>query len=290
VARTPGGRGLEVAPDYSCAVRVVETFVRGKANDDAACEDVVVVTETHAAIFDGASLAGLGPAGQTGGRFAATTLAEALSAVPGDADFAAASAELSEMLDQRIRSAIGTVRKRDRPRSAGVIYSDARREVWRVGDSHFAIGEVHHIGTLRVTEVMGAFRAVYLRLLLLSGDASVASIARSDPSIPALMPLIERFHLACNEAAAGELAFAAFDGTPIPDRFLEVVEVPQGTTRIVLASDGYPAPSSSLAEAEAHVARLLREDPLCISMHVADKGLREAMESFDDRAYVRLEA
>lgn len=107
-------------------------------------------------------------------------------------------------------------------------------------------------------------------------------------SQPRGRPANQRFHLLCNEDGSGALGFGAFDGTPIPDRFLGVVDVPDTVTEIVLASDGYLGPSPTLAEAEAHVASLLREDPSCISLHVAEERLREAANWFDDRAYLRL--
>jgi hypothetical protein len=95
-------------------------------------------------------------------------------------------------------------------------------------------------------------------------------------------------HLLRNRDSDTGWEFGAFDGTPIPTRFLEVRPVPKGASRVVLTSDGYPAPSPTLDEAETSIRELLADDPLCIEAFQAEKGLKEGMLSFDDRAYVRL--
>ena len=61
----------------------------------------------------------------------------------------------------------------------------------------------------------------------------------------------------------------------------------QQAKEIVLASDGYPFLMPTLQESEERLADLLRDDPLCISIYKASKGLMQGNKSFDDRSYVR---
>ena len=57
---------------------------------------------------------------------------------------------------------------------------------------------------------------------------------------------------------------------------------------MVLASDGYPELCGTLAESEEMLREINEEDPLCIGRNAGVKGIMEGMESFDDRAYVRV--
>ena len=85
-----------------------------------------------------------------------------------------------------------------------------------------------------------------------------------------------------------EFGYPMLDGTVVESRFLKTQKVAEGST-IVLATDGYPILKESLAESEKELARLLKEDPLCIFDYKSTKGLAEGCSSFDDRTYVRLE-
>ncbi|MEA2550552.1 MAG: hypothetical protein QOE25_321 [Actinomycetota bacterium] len=269
-------------------MRVVEQFVEGKDPDQRRCEDVIAITDTHVAIFDGSGGTGLGPKDTTGARFAATELARALSQLPADSTFTEAATFLSSRLDERIRDTLGDVARSERPAAVAVIYSEPNREIWRVGDPHLAIDGDIRPGSLSTGRAFSGFRSLNLNLLLLSEDATVSSLIAEDPTREDLENLVPRWHLLRNRDSETGWEFGAFDGTPIPARFLEVLPVPAGASRVVLTSDGYPAPSPTLEEAEATITDLLARDPLCIGTFQAEKGLRKGMLSFDDRAYVRL--
>jgi len=246
------------------------------------------VTSAHAAVFDGAGGMGVGPEGMTGARFAAVVLADALENLPADADFTEAATLLSSALDAQLRDSVGDVEPRQRPFAVGVIYSASRREIWRVGDPHFAIDGAVNLGSLAIGAATAGFRALSLRLELLAGDATVSSLVEADPTRDLMPPILQRMPLLRNVDGSTGWEFGAFDGTRIPERFLEVTPVPEVASEVVLTSDGYPEPSRCLDEAEASIQALLRDDPLCISSFRAEKGLRSGMLSFDDRAYLRL--
>jgi hypothetical protein len=269
-------------------MRVLQRSVTGKSPDQDLCEDVTAVTDHYAAVFDGAGGVGKGPEGSSGARFAANVLGDALLDLPPEADFAAAAAILSRALDDQLIHRVGAMDAMDRPFAVGVIFSSARREVWRLGDLHFAIDGHPHPGTLAIGQAPASFRALLLHVLLLSGKASVPSLVEHDPASECLAQITPEIHVLRNSERELEWGFGAFDGTPIPDRFLEVVPVPPDASELVLTSDGYPEPRRTLEEAEARLKELLEEDPLCIDAFRSEKGLRSGAESFDDRAYLRL--
>ena len=55
-----------------------------------------------------------------------------------------------------------------------------------------------------------------------------------------------------------------------------------------LASDGYPVLKGTLAESERELERIINNDPLCIDLYKATKGVMQGYKSFDDRTYIRI--
>jgi len=45
----------------------------------------------------------------------------------------------------------------------------------------------------------------------------------------------------------------------------------------------------TLYDTEAHLAAILKEDPLCYDKNMATKAMVEGNNSFDDRTYVRFQ-
>lgn len=267
---------------------VIEQLVRGKHPDQALCEDAIAVTSTHAAIFDGAGRSGIDVDGVSGARFAAQTLAGAMEGLPGEASAVEARDHLTTELERSLTRRVGRVNAHERPAAVGVVFSAPRREIWRVGDPHFALDGEMHLGSLSIGPASAQFRALYLQLLLLAGEADRSSLILNDPTAQLLTPILDRIYLLRNSEGDSGWEFGAFDGSQIPRRFLEVTPVPSGAREVVLTSDGYPEPSPTLEMAERTIGDLLRDDPLCIGAFRAEKGLRDGVRSFDDRAYLRL--
>jgi hypothetical protein len=268
-------------------VEVVERFVQGRSGDADVCEDRIHVTATHAAVIDGASLPGTQVNQSTGGIFAAEILASAIDELPKDTAGREAVDKLSEALDSRLHSRIGQVHKGRRPRCVAVIFAAARREIWRVGDCHFAIGDRLFPGYNPGEETVARFRQHLLGLLLRTGRATVDALLEHDPTGELIAPLVQDSYVLCNDDQ-DPFGFGAFDGTPVPDRFIEIYSVPPNCHQVVMASDGYPEASPTLALAEEEVMRIMRNDPLRIGEHASSKGIRPGDRFADDRAYLRL--
>ena len=76
--------------------------------------------------------------------------------------------------------------------------------------------------------------------------------------------------------------------TDIPENLIHVISVADAKG-IVLASDGYPVLKRTLAESERELERIINNDPLCINLYKATKGVMQGYKSFDDRTYIRIE-
>ena len=72
-----------------------------------------------------------------------------------------------------------------------------------------------------------------------------------------------------------------------PCQYLEVIDI-TGANEIVMATDGYIEPRSTLAESEMLLAERIARDPLMIDGTPQTKGVQPGANSFDDRLYLRV--
>jgi len=120
-------------------------------------------------VIDGATSSGALD-GVAGGIVATETVAEAIRALPAEAT----AWEFVELATRRLAERIGALDPtRARPSAAVVVYSAARREVWRVGDCHFRLGEREHNGDKPLDRLAYGFRCAVLRAELALGRTTL---------------------------------------------------------------------------------------------------------------------
>ncbi|MGH3082781.1 MAG: hypothetical protein ACRDNP_01755 [Gaiellaceae bacterium] len=262
-----------------------ESRVVGKRGDDSLCEDGLVSTAHHVAVIDGATTeAGHEIAGRSPGRFAMEAVAEAIRVLAPEADAVSGVGELS----QALADALGRegVQPGELASACVLIASAQRREVWRVGNSAFAIDGTVYPQQWNLVDIPARMRSAYLRALLRAGATTAEEVAEKDPGAELIAPLLRTERVFRNLPDAGDLAYSAVDGREVPDVFIEQVALP-ARAEVVFASDGYPFVAPTLAEAEAYLETSLAEDPLRIHKHPEVRGVSRGNVSYDDRAYVR---
>lgn len=102
------------------------------------------------------------------------------------------------------------------------------------------------------------------------------------------MPILKAQNVLANTDSANPLGFGVLDGRRVPPRYLEVFDLDESITEVVLASDGYLSAASTLKEAEADLAASLTSDPLRIGEHASTKAVGPGASSYDDRTYIRV--
>lgn len=253
-------------------------FVAGKSTSRP-CEDVIALTAMHAAVFDGMS-SPLRQAGeQVSGR--AYALAAAHAVLELDAHCTASAAVRS------ITAAVAAVQVHHAgPHGAvGAVLSLPRREIWRVGDVNLRIDEMEHPGHKAIDEIFTGFRAA-INLARIADGGDVTEIIRHDPGLAAAAPLLAAQPAFANRV--GPFGYGVFDGTEVPEDYVEVLPVPRGST-VTIASDGYPVPASTLEEAEQLLRDAVADDPACLlGLRAMGKPLQPGSESPDDRSYLQI--
>jgi glycerophosphoryl diester phosphodiesterase len=265
-------------------MKVIETFTAGKTGDETLNEDKIALTPDFIAVIDGVtSKTAATIMGKKGGRFAAETVAAAISDLQPDIDARDAVAFLSARLRDAVREATGASAG-ESPACCLAVYSRARRQVWRLCDVSVMIDGQAHLARMAVDEVVSAARALMIGLLLQKGE-TVESLRADDLSRAAILPFLQGQHLLANHPAAGN-AYGVLNGAAVPEKFINIIDA-RDAREIALATDGYPSIRPTLAESEAYLARVLREDPLLYKLHPSTKGWQAGNLSFDDRAYIR---
>ncbi|MCR9129746.1 MAG: hypothetical protein NXI12_09500 [Alphaproteobacteria bacterium] len=259
---------------------VLEQVLRSKTGDDGGGEDRLLVTDSFAAVIDGATAKEAGSGGPSPGALAADAVLEAVTRLDAGCDRTTAirslDAAVAAIQDQAV----------ERPTAVCALYSAARREVWRVGDVGVRIGQRAFPARKHVDDVAAAFRSALLQAELLNG-ADRDDLAAHDPGRAAILGLLRQQGAFANRAEAGAYCYAVLDGTGRAAEFAETFQAEPGD-EVVLATDGYLSPAATLAAAETELKDSLAEDPLRIRNHAATKGVRPGSTSFDDRAYLRL--
>ena len=262
---------------------VLETFYEtAKASPDAN-EDRLVVTDDFAAVIDGATSSGKLD-GVAGGIVAAEAVAETIRALPADAS----AQDFVALATGRLAERIGPLDpSRPPPSAAAVVYSGARREIWRVGDCHFRIDDAEFLGDKPLDLLAYGFRCAVLRAELALGLTSIEA-ERARPTLEqAFRPLILAQHAYANLAADDPLAYGSLNGKPVPAKFIEIRSCGEAR-EIVLCSDGFPRPYAKLSEGLQALATLREDDPLLVREYLGSRPFPETSAFFDDATYLRL--
>lgn len=278
-------------------MKLVEAFSEGKLSAPSRNEDGWCLTADFAAVVDGSTSkaaaayavpgAPAASAGETTGRRAMRTVVAAIKSLPAEADMPEAARCLTEAL-----AAVNTPESLGRPElrctcSAAVV-SRRRREVWLFGDCQCRFLGTTHTNGKHVDEVLTRIRCEAVRYLLAHGHTA-ADLRRRDLGRAFIYDTLRaQTGFQNSHDALNPYRYTVLDGTPIDTSTVPVLAL-GSARRVVLASDGYPLLRDTLAETEAELQRLLRDDPLCIGENAATKCLMEGQCSFDDRTFLAVD-
>jgi hypothetical protein len=272
-------------------MKIVEQFTRGKTGDDTKNEDRVAVTPDFIGVFDGVtSRAGFMLGGMSTGTFAAGVLADALAHLPPDMDAYEAVPSLNKTLHEKSLAAAKAEGKTftetwSWPAAALLVYSRARREIWRVADSTFVVdGQANYKFFPQETTVAELRRAFFCAKL--ARGMTEAQLLDNDISWDLVTPIISELKIFANYD--GPFGYGVLNGSPVPKVHIEAFPA-AGAKEIIFASDGYPTVLKTLTETEAELKRVLAEDPLMYKLHPQVKGVKKGHLSFDDRSYIRFQ-
>ena len=267
-------------------IKIKEKFLCGKRQDQDLCEDGIFIGEHFVAVVDGVTSKGTlrWQGDMTSGRFAKETILRTLADMPADVSCDAFFDILDKALGDAARAAHPDAGLSDLPRACIVAYSVFHRQVWMAGDCAFMIGRTRFTNAKKIDEVLSDLRAAVIEAALANG-ATVADIAENDVGREMITPFFAT-QFAFENAADSPFGYSVLNGRGVAHELIVRHDVPAGAA-VVLASDGYPVLCATLAESEAKLAALIKEDPLCFRANRTTKGILPGNCSFDDRSFVK---
>jgi glycerophosphoryl diester phosphodiesterase len=308
-------------------MKVIERFLSSKTGNEPDCEDAIVVTRDFACVIDGAtSQTEWRLRGTTTGRAAAELIGKGVAELRADATAKEAVDHLGSTIEEAYRKEgadLDFERQPEKRATASVVlFSRQRREVWLVGDCQALIlydrrRAERLANAKRADRITADARAFFLASVIAEGmrrapqtasenelECVVEGLREGDPGRRFISPLLERQRCLQNppslelrgSSVAAEcakvierLGFWVIDGTEVPESRIRVKVLPPDATSLVLASDGYPKLFPTRAQAEHYLQRVVRRDPLLIGDHRTTKAHARGAQSYDDRAWLKLD-
>lgn len=249
-------------------------------------EDAIVVTDNFIAVIDGSTSKSSHRFHPTmsNGQYCMTLVRQYIESMPADTDcqhfchnitqyihfvYARMQADMQKLLQQPT----------ERMAASAAIYSQARKELWLVGDCQCLVDGTFFDNPKPYEQPVAEMRSAFIRLQLMQGK-HIEDFQQHDYGRDFILPVL------IDSCQHQNKTFAVIDGFPMPTGKVRILDVSQAR-EIVLATDGYPFLCPTLAESEQQLACQLADDPLCINRFKATKGLMHGRHSFDDRSYIR---
>ena len=264
----------------------MQAFLQGKHTSDD-CEDGYVFMPDRAAVIDGSTSktsTRINPA-MKNGRLAMQLIASYVRSC----DASLTCREFCQGVTAALAThyAPGTDYARHpelRLTASAIVCSAYRREVWMIGDCQCIInGRLYHND--KPSEAVRAGQRAELIRQALAAGATVEQLLHNDTARQQIVPGI-----VADMQQGQNRTYAVIDGFPVFMPGVRIIQLPDTpVVDVVLASDGYPELCPTLQQSEQRLARLLRADPLCYTLHKATKGLRPGNSSFDDRCFLKFQ-
>lgn len=267
-------------------MQVLESFICGKENNPATCEDGIYIGRHLVAVIDGVTAKGTKLwDGHKSGYYAKELLLEYLRQEGVEQQNAE---ELFANLDAALaaNSLAGNemLAPEEYPRASAIIYNDIYKEIWSYGDCQCSINGAVHLHVKKIDELNASLRAYHLEYLLMKG-MTLEELKENDLGRAAIQEnLLMQFDF---ENKCGEFGYAVLNGMGIEEALITKYKVNEGD-EVILASDGYPQLMPTLNESEMELKNIMMKDPMCFRIYPCTKGLKDGNISFDDRAFCRL--
>ncbi len=175
-----------------------------------------------------------------------------------------------------------------------IVFSRLRREIWMVGDCQCMITPITNStppaasSAVPVPQFFDNPKPYEQQLaeeraaLILASPEPHDHFLVDDTARKAIIPhMLETMK---NQ----NITYAVVDGFRIPEQHVRILPLDFQPWELVLASDGYPFLEPTLEASEARLAHQRLTDPLNIGTFKATKAFAEGLDSFDDRAYIRV--
>ncbi len=264
-------------------MHIIEQFTRGKVTDDSYNEDRLIIGEHVVGVIDGSR--GPGHLETEMIQEALDKAAEYLKTIPPDTTPRDMVDALTDILAQTKK-----YHKLNNVRYTGgfgiAVFFPRQRQIWRVGDCPFRYDGKTHLNEIEVEFIGARQRSVFIHAMLVRGKTQ-EEVLKSEEYANAFWPFFSPLLDFANNSDH-KFGFGVINGLHVPDKFIQVFDIPYNANELVITSDGYPEVCNTMQSTEEALANILELDPLCINENITSKGMMPGQISFDDRTYLRI--
>lgn len=270
---------------------VVESLVRGKANNPIVCEDKLIVTNNFACVVDGAtSKSSLEFDGKKQGIIAGEIIERVMNHISPTITITelinCINLEFLQFYEGHNLKEHMEYHPVDRLNASVAIYSDYKKTIWLIGDCQALMNNKLILNTKKIDSLLSELRSFIIESRLSDGD-TMENLRQNDIGRKEIIPFLKDQMLFQNSNYESLFSYGVLDGFMIHPQHIKEYIVGNSTS-IILASDGYPKLFESLLESEHYLKYILENDPLCYQLFKSTKGMMQNNISFDDRAYIKL--
>lgn len=305
-------------------MKIIESSIIGKKSPEA-CEDGMVVTDDFIAVIDGSTSKTpkhLNP-DMKNGRYAMMLISEYIrEELKADASVDDFCQGVTAFIYNKVYEKLGVEERlkehpEERLTASAILYSWTRNEVWMVGDCQAIIdGKLYENGKpyeekiarkrvelieqgLSPAEARKQIEPLLIKAML-SGQNQTYTVIDGFPIYREGVKVVSvsdsssvQGSVSSSDSSSVQDSVSSSDSCSVQDTVScsDSVSasdtIPSSSSKIVLASDGYPFLKPTLAASEAALAEQIANDPQNIRSFIATKGIVEGNKSFDDRTYIR---
>lgn len=268
-------------------MKIIESYLKGKKNDPALCEDGLFISNDFIAVIDGVTSKGdLLIDGRTSGTAAKDIIIDVLKKIPPDIDCHSLFAVLDSALQNGSETLCKSLKRENLLRAVIVIYSRFNNSIWMYGDCLCIVDDILYDNQKIIDELSSEIRSALIRENCLNCDnRDIKHI--SDEARLAILPILKLQQLF--ENSDSKFGYAVLNGEGINYNLIRSISLNEKNHSVVFASDGYPRLYNTLNASEEYLNYVLNNDPYCYEIFKSTKGITGEQISFDDRCYVKFE-
>ena len=266
----------------------IEYTTVSKTGDERGNHDGIVIDDKFLAVIDAYQARGYrGWHNKPAGIFAKNLICQALVEQPADAEAADVVRALEELLLEQTASAIEQMQDKQvyaYPMTRLLIYSAAKKQIWRLGDSPFVVDGELNFNRSEALQQAALKRAEVAEKFLANDRTDLKDMVNNDYGRTSIMEDI----VAEERRVDGVECLSGNPETDM-DTLLSNVEVFQleDGQEVILASDGYPRLLGTIEDSEEWLAEERKRDPLFVRDYKALRTAKDEEAGYDDRSYVR---
>lgn len=269
-------------------LKPIEYRTVSKTGDERGNHDGLVINDNFIAVVDAYQARGYrGWNGRPAGIFAKEIICKKLGEIDADAEAADVYRTLGQELQARTAEAIEAMSDSQvyaYPMARVLVYSAARRQIWRLGDSPFVVDGELNFTRSEAMEAMIAQRCEVTEKFLANDRTDLKDMVNNDYGRTSIMEQLveEERRVDGVECLSGrpDVDYDVLLGN------VEVFQLEPGQ-EVILASDGYPRLLGTIEDSEEWLAAERARDPLFVHDYKSIRTAKDEEAGYDDRTYVR---